>query len=222
MITKVNVVRYGLKLIKLPQSRYCRQAYDMLLKLNENGCSNWVTEVKNILCANGFGIVWIMQSVGCEKIFLSEFKERLKNCYVQEWRASLRDNENYSLYNSFKLIFEPEKYLSNGMYKPYKDALVKFRLRVSPILCHRNNFMPLQDNTCPICKQSNETEKHFILICDRLEQIRKSFLPIRVLEERSTGAMTMLFGNDDFSFVTGKYIFLALKYRMILIENAGV
>ena len=59
-------------------------------------------------------------------------------------------------------------------------------------------------------------------MCDRLEQIRKSLLPVRVLEDRSDGALALLFGKDEFAFLTGKYIFHALKYRTILIDNAVV
>ena len=131
--TKVNAIRYWLKIIKLAPSRLCHQAYTMLVNSHEKGRLNWVTEVRNLLCKNGFGIVWTMQTVGCEKTFLSELKQRLKDCYLQEWRVSLRENEDYALYNSCKSVFEPEKYLLFGLYKPYRDALVKFRMRVSPI-----------------------------------------------------------------------------------------
>ena len=82
--------------------------------------------------------------------------------------------------------------------------------------------MYLRDKTCPICTQSNETEIHFIMRCHKLEQIRKSLLPLRVLEKRSSDGMTTLFGNDELSFITGKYIFSASKYRAILIENTSV
>ena len=58
--------------------------------------------------------------------------------------------------------------------------------------------------------------------CHKLEQIRKLLLPLRILENRTSDGMTSLFGNDELSYITGKYIFSALKYRAILIENTSV
>ena len=55
-----------------------------------------------------------------------------------------------------------------------------------------------------------------------LEDLRKSILPIRILEERPQSSMALLFGKEEFSFLTGKYIFFALKYRTSLIENGTV
>ena len=44
----------------------------MMLKNCENGKENWVSKVKNTLCENGLGIVWLFQSVENENfVFLA-------------------------------------------------------------------------------------------------------------------------------------------------------
>ena len=61
-------------------TRICRHAYEMLLLQHEAGKQNWVTNDKTVLAENGFGIVWLCQSVGYETHFIDEFKDRLICC----------------------------------------------------------------------------------------------------------------------------------------------
>ena len=81
--TYVKCIKYWLKLIRLPVTRICRQASEMLLLQHEAGKQNWVTNVKAVLVENGFGIVWLCQSVGYETHFVAEFQDRLVCCYKQ-------------------------------------------------------------------------------------------------------------------------------------------
>ena len=45
----------------------------MLVRLDMNGKTTWVTHIRNVLCENGFEQVWLF---GCEnvKMFCDEFK----------------------------------------------------------------------------------------------------------------------------------------------------
>ena len=57
---KIKCIKYWLRLINLPNTRICKQAYDSLLLLSENGSENWVSRVKiySVLMALGlFGYV---------------------------------------------------------------------------------------------------------------------------------------------------------------------
>ena len=78
--TYVTCVKYWIKLTRLPMTRICRHAYEMLLLQHEAGKQNWVTNDKTVLVENGFGIVWLCQSVGYETHFIDEFKDRLICC----------------------------------------------------------------------------------------------------------------------------------------------
>ena len=62
---------------------------------------------KAILVKNGFGIVWLCQSVGYH--LTADFKERLICCYYkQNWRTEIKSNNNYIWFYSFKCTFEAE------------------------------------------------------------------------------------------------------------------
>ena len=49
------------------------------LTLKSNS-KNWVAQIKFLLCYNGFGYVWMYGGVGNEKMFITEFKNRLRDC----------------------------------------------------------------------------------------------------------------------------------------------
>ena len=54
-----------------------KQAYKMMILMDESEKKCWVTEVKTVLSRNGFYSVWLQQVVREEKTFLSELKRRL-------------------------------------------------------------------------------------------------------------------------------------------------
>ena len=131
--TIIKSIKYWLKLIKLPSSRLCKQAYEMLLRQHERGNKNWVDQVKNVLTQNGFGLVWITQEVGNDNVFISEFKDRLICSYKQNWHAALEENSKYQWYSSFKSYFQPEKYLTiiqNKWQKMSSCSLPKQNTRI--------------------------------------------------------------------------------------------
>jgi hypothetical protein len=63
----IKCIKYWLKLLNMPESRYPKACYQMLCTLDEAGKHTWATSVKQILNKYGFGIVWLQQGVGdCE------------------------------------------------------------------------------------------------------------------------------------------------------------
>ena len=53
----VRCIKYWLKLMRMEEHRLPLRAYKMLLNLDQRGKTNWVTNVRKILCANGFSYV---------------------------------------------------------------------------------------------------------------------------------------------------------------------
>ena len=134
---KLRVLKFWLKIQKLPQTRIIKQAYEKLLYLDSQGKHNWATDIKQLLCTNGFGIVWLYHTVGCEKSFLNDLKTRLIHAFEVDWKYRLMNYEHNNFYHSFKTHIKKELYLSeNPLFKPYRDALIKFRLGVSNLDCH--------------------------------------------------------------------------------------
>ena len=49
----------------MDEHRLPLRAYKMLLNLDQRGKTNLMTNVRKILCVNGFSYVWDNQGVGC-------------------------------------------------------------------------------------------------------------------------------------------------------------
>ena len=81
----VRCIKYWLKLMRMVEHRLPFIAYKMVLNLDQRGKTNWVTEVRKLLCANGFFYVWDNQGVGCLNAFIREFRQRLIDI---RWQAS--------------------------------------------------------------------------------------------------------------------------------------
>ena len=79
----------------------------------KKGQDNWATKIKKVLCENGFGIVWINESVEDEGFVLSEIKKRLTDIFLQNWNSKMITRENLQIYHSFKSFVTPEFYLSS-------------------------------------------------------------------------------------------------------------
>ena len=84
-----NCVKYWCKLLTMQRSRYPRQCYLMLKSHDDCGRSNWASKVKDLLYQYGFGYAWITQEIGDVNIFIKMFKQRLIDCYTQNWHDDI-------------------------------------------------------------------------------------------------------------------------------------
>lgn len=173
----VRCIKYWLKLLKLDISRIPRQAYVMLKNLDEQGKTCWATYVKNTLFSLGFGYVWLQQGVGCENTFVSLFKQRMFDMYLQEWNSSIVSKDIFQNYRLFKKVFESERYFDFVDKKCFRDSLVKLRLGVLPIgaSCFRKTFGRDRNSLCKFCNVV-EDENHFVLECPLYAHIRTKYI----------------------------------------------
>ena len=178
--SSVRAIKYWLKLCKMGWERLPKQAYLMLLNTNINDSRNWTTAVRNHLFQLGFGFVWLNGGVGNEKRFVSVLKQRMKDCYMQDWNAENKRSDRYNWYSLFKTQLGLEKYLNSLDIKKFRDALIRFRLGINDLPVNRR-FGQLQDQNClcPFC-QTQEDEVHFLCHCTAYCDLRKKYLGHRL------------------------------------------
>ena len=221
---KTKSIKYWLRLLKLPQSRICKQAYMMMLKLSEKGEKNWVTSIRDMLIINGFGIVWMFKEVGCEISFLRMLKERLQDCYRQGWNSKINSSEHFTFYHSFKSLIETERFLiDNSLIKPYRDALIKFRLGVSQIRSHRYKFCKsVSLMYCPFCPNVKEDEMHILFACPLYVDIRKECIPQKYLSNCNRYVISILLSNHKYTLTVAKFLYIAFKKRKLMLETESM
>jgi len=170
-------IRYWFKLLQMNNERLPYKAYQMLLQLDNSGKQCWVSKIREILCLTGFNIVWLQQGVGDVKKFLSIFKQRLIDMFIQEWSGTVRDRDRYQPYRSFKTIFVKESYVLDMENYCFRVAITQLRFNVFPLNNNVHRYSEsIHDKFCPFCKNQIENEKHFVLFCATFEDLRVKFL----------------------------------------------
>ena len=154
----LRCVKYWFKLLKQPENMYSKKAYLMLLGRHEKG---------KITCRSGFGHVW-MFGCGDERIFLRSLKQRLQDCFVQEWFNQIKNSDRYIFYKCFKSSLEREKYIEILVCVNYRCATSRFRMGVSVLMLNAHRFryssLPAR-RACPFCPENViEDELHFLYI----------------------------------------------------------
>ena len=182
----IRCIKYWLRLLKQPNERYSKKAYNTLLSMHEKGYKTWVTHIKSILCDNGFVQVWLF-GCGNETGFIKELKDRLVSNFYHNWRVHLDSSERLSLYGKFKPFFAREDYIRILYVDRFRIILAQFRTGVSQLNTHIHRFSPSDENTaCPLCPNAREDEIHFMFVCPMYSHIRKA----HDLEPKNTNNLT--------------------------------
>ena len=99
------------------------------LKLCENdNVVNWVSNVKNLLCENGFQYVWIDPYCIDPHIFVLDFKTRLIDCCKQKWYADVTDISILYYHKHIKTTFGYEQYFDKIKNPKLRSVLTKLRI----------------------------------------------------------------------------------------------
>ena len=123
--------------------------------------------------------VWLAQGVGNTNIFLKTFKQRVRDCFIQEWNTRLENSTRARLYIK----------IANFKYQTYLDALhiaklqqnmTRFRvsshrLEVETERWTKPEKTPLDNRKCKIC-HTLEDEYHFVLECTLYGGLRKQYI----------------------------------------------
>ena len=198
-------MQYWFRLLKQPATRYSKMAI-----LHDKGHENWITQVKSSLWKSDYGSVWLFGWVGDEKLFLREFKERLRRNLTQYWFSHLSQISRLEMYYCFKTAIGTEEYLDLIKVNIYRTALARFRFWVSPFNAHRLRYSLSEANrACPFCPDEVEDEVHVIF-----ENIRNVYL--NKLQDISfqEQVICLLRSTPENSLVAlGKYLFFAAQMR---------
>jgi hypothetical protein len=109
----LSMIRYWFKIQYMTPCRLPKQAFLMWLNRisawegDANQRHNWAFAVRECLDKFGFSHVWIFGGVGDQKLFLKIFKQRIIDCFQQDWFCKLNNSNRYEKYRSFKSLFQP-------------------------------------------------------------------------------------------------------------------
>ncbi|MCG8044707.1 MAG: endonuclease/exonuclease/phosphatase family protein [Candidatus Thiodiazotropha taylori] len=174
-------VKYWVKLTQMPNHRYPRQCYLMLRSLTEAGRMTWATHIKTLLFEHGFGYVWIADSVGNNRAFISVFMQRIKDISLQNWRRSINDSPKADHYKYFKTQLDVEKYLFVDLSFNCRRALANFRCSSHNLQIEKGRHLNIEREYrfCTFCRERCvyvvEDIFHFFMVCPLYHDLRSIY-----------------------------------------------
>ena len=187
-----RILKFWLKVIKLPNNDPVKIIYDLLLKdATENNMDNWASLVRDMLTTRGFGNVWVNQFVNNENSFVSEFKQRVQDNFFQENNNLIRNLSDNRLYKH--LAFHNEEigmssYLTEIKEKYLRTAVTKLILGSHNFMVERGKWvLPKRDYLDRLCNacQVVEDEYHVVIECKRFDELRKKYIPMKLTDSPS-------------------------------------
>ena len=142
--------------------------------------TNWASLVKQLLMSLGFYEVWLAQGVANIDIFLSVFKQRLNDTFMQNWCERLEGSSRANFYNSITQ-FQLQPYLENINVFKYMQAFSKLRMSLHRLAFESGRWVrptriPIDERKCSLC-QVLEDEYHFVLECNVYAELRYKYIP---------------------------------------------
>ena len=191
--------------------------------MDDRGKSTWVTNVRLCLYQYGFGFVWLNQGVGGVKDFLRVFKQRMIDCRWQNWDEHVNTSERFCMYRTFcGSLHSIPLYLKLDIDRHLKFIMTKFRFGVSDIAVHHFRYKQHtpRDLTCPVCKNCEENELHFMFCCPFYEDLRKMFIAPKFYRNPSSFHLSILLSSKNNETVRNLCAFLykAFKQREIFLS----
>ena len=97
-----HCVKHWVRMIQMPNHRYPKQCYNMLWSYTAVDKVNLASNVRSLLYRNGFGYAWEADTIGNSVQFIQSFKQRIKDCFMQELYSQIDDTPKALHYKHFK------------------------------------------------------------------------------------------------------------------------
>lgn len=171
---RFRILKYWLHIL-LYKSKVVYDVYKLLYNDVNNGKTNWVSNVRDLLFSLGLNYVWISQDAS--SVSFDFVKQRIIDQFVQQWSISVYDCEKLCIYRNIKVEFCHEKYLNfcSNVYLLTKLRSGTLKLNIE---LGRYNNTPRESRLCLCCNMNVvENEYHFVLVCPAYRSVRTHFLP---------------------------------------------
>jgi hypothetical protein len=220
----VRIIRYWCKLLQSNNS-LIKVLYMQGHNDCENGCKNWVYNVKTLLNSYGFGYMFYDAEVIGVRGFPELFKQRVIESFIQQWHVAIENSPILDTYKHFKSNFDYEEYLDILPFSA-RCALSKIRLSSHSLRIQTGRFgqnrLARHERLCLCCNSGDiEDEYHFICICKMFDNLRKRYLKRCFYARPSVFKFIELMKSSNKTILRNLCIFIkeALSVRQTLFIN---
>jgi hypothetical protein len=175
------MIKYWHRLDSCPGDSLLKRYFTDNITLSEKGKDCWYSCVKRFCTMCGLDISEYQPPN------VSLLIEKLREMYHQYWRDVVSPSGQVSskleLYGSFKTTIGFENYLTLVKNIHVRKALTKIRISAHPLAIESERYcrpiIPRDQRFCKICcKQLVESEKHFLLQCEKYAELRADLFSV--------------------------------------------
>ena len=190
---------------------------------DNNNKINWASYVRKLLTVNGFGYVWDMQSVVNKNLFISKFKQRLIDQYLQKWHQVINEMSRLCLYRTIKSSYEVDMYISVLNIRKFRHFYCSFKIGSLDLEIQRGRYnnVPRDQRLCKLCQNGVEDEYHFLLKCPLFDELRDKYIPAKYCIHPNLHKFVLLMtcSKETIILSTATYIYVAYLKRKTLLHN---
>ncbi|MCG8046921.1 MAG: reverse transcriptase family protein [Candidatus Thiodiazotropha taylori] len=215
----LKIIKFWFKIISSEDSKYIKRIYKMMLDDAERypQKQNWALSVKVLLSKMGFMEAWFNQGVGNTETFLSLFKVRIKDIFMQEWHARIETSTRARFYSTFA-SFKYQNYLDILSLEKFRKSISKLRLSSHKLEVEVGRWakpirIPLENRKCKICG-SLEDEFHFVLECQLYTELRKQYIHKYYWKRPSMFKFTELCKSENKKTLIAFSVFTEKAFRL--------
>jgi hypothetical protein len=223
---KIEVIRYWLRLCKLPENRLTKKVFNHDNELAKTGRKSAGYEVKMILETAGLDI-WDNQNADeiHEHTVIDMVHQSEMRIFHDNLKEDIQSMSRLSIYRQIKSNFELEKYVEVFNYPKHRGLLAKGRMGTLPIRVETGRYRGIarEERLCQHCDvQAVEDEVHVLLYCDKYNVIRENFyqtiltnidIDINILSDTESMKVILANENTKVMFASAKYLQNVLMRR---------
>ena len=177
----LQVVKFWLKIIQLPDERLMKAAYFELLQQGRK--RSWPFHVKALLDKAGLSYAWNegLGPTGDPEEIYRKLKHVKEDQEIQLWHEQIRKSETLRQYSKIKESFGLEYYFKLNL--PPENLRLWFQVRANGLplksrlkVFERNAQGPRSCYTCSLCGMEEENLLHFLTVCQGLSDLRLKYL----------------------------------------------
>ena len=211
------IIKFWFKILNSDVHKLIHIIYHHLLQQSYLG--EWLSHVKNILCSNGFGKVWIDQGVTNQNRFLKLFEERCHDIYAQQCLSEIHDSNRCRMYKEVKLSFSASFYVGLNIHKYLRIYFTKLRLSSHKFLVERGRWVkpkvPYNERRCTLCNNPDvQDEFHITLCCAKFNSLREKYIKPYYYRRPSMQKFVELMNTDNRRDLYRLMVFLKLTFKL--------
>ena len=213
------MIKFWFKILNSHIHKLIHIVYQHLL--HQPCMGEWLSHVKNILCINGFGHVWINQGVDNQKQFLNAFEIRCRDIYSQQCLSEIRDSSRCRMYEEIKPSFSASYYVKFNIHKNLRICFTKLRLSSHKLLVERGRWIKpkvaYNERRCTLCNYSGiQDEFHITLCCVKFKSLREKYIQPYYYRRPSMQKFVELMNTDNRRDLHRLMIFLKLLFKLYM------